>query len=168
MHLSGSSNIPSDFACRNATPCPNPSCQICSFITHLKTASVLHVSIQDILDGPSKMPFLTRSSWISTQGDCQALSRTKAHLLQETRLSKRDTKCKDVKRYLQSASIATDGLLVVKHTDPFLPSRDRIVISREMLPGLLTALHIRLNHSTIYKLKKVCHRCHHHVTFVHH
>ena len=47
---------------------------------------------------------------------------------------------------------------MVKHTDPFLPSRDRIIIQREMLPGLLTVLHIRLNHPTIYQLKKVCHR----------
>ena len=45
MHLLGSSNIPSDFACHNATPCPNPSCQICSFVTHLETAFVLRVSI---------------------------------------------------------------------------------------------------------------------------
>ena len=32
-HLSGSANLSSDFACRNASDCDNPNCQICSFVT---------------------------------------------------------------------------------------------------------------------------------------
>jgi hypothetical protein len=46
-------------------------------------------------------------------------------------------------------------LLIVKQTDPFSSTRERIVVSRTVLPGLLTALHIRMDHPTSFQLKQI-------------
>ena len=51
--------------------------------------------------------------------------------------------------------IAREDLLVVKHEEPFMPKRECIVIPRQILPGLLTALHLKLNHPSTFQLKQV-------------
>lgn len=43
-HLSGSANIPSDFASRNVPDCSEPRCQVCSFITYLEDSVVRSIS----------------------------------------------------------------------------------------------------------------------------
>ena len=56
------------------------------------------------------------------------------------------TNIPDVKRYLNVATIARDGLLVVKRSNPLQPSSELIVVPRGVIDGLVTALHIRLDH----------------------
>lgn len=65
---------------------------------------------------------------------------------------------KDVKRYLKNVSVAKDGLLVVKKTDTLTPTRKVIVIPRDMLQGLLTALHLKLYHPSEHQLKTLVKR----------
>ncbi len=113
QHLAGSANLPSDFASRNAPSCDNASCQICNFIATTETSVVRGVSVQDVLDGSVKLPFTTRSTWLPIQGECPDLRRTRAHLKQGTRPSKKATNVKDVKRYLNIATEGKDGLIVV-------------------------------------------------------
>ena len=79
-------------------------------------------------------------------------------MVQGTRPSKKLTNIKDVKRYLQVATIATDGLLVVKRDEPLGPSRECIIVPRQILDGLLTALHIQLSHPSSHQLKQVAKR----------
>ena len=116
---------------------------------------MLKVNIADITTGTSKMPFVNRPAWISLQADCPDLRRCHAHLKQGTRPSKKLTNIKDVKRYLQHSTIARDGLLVVPHKEAFSPVKERIVVPRKVLPGLLTALHIKLVHPSMFQLKQV-------------
>ena len=71
---------------------------------------------------------------------------------------KKVTNAKDVKRYLNVATIARDGLLVVKRNDPLSPTRECIIVPRKVLDGLLTALHIQLDHPSSYQLKQIMHR----------
>ena len=155
-HLAGSSNIPSDFASRNATECVNPQCQICSFIIQMEESVVRNV--KDKLDNMNRLPFTTRSAWKEIQNDCPDLRRTHAHLTQGTRPSKKLTNIKDVKRYLNNVTIAKDGLLVVRRHDPLAPSSELIVVPRQILDGLVTALHIKLDHPTKYQLLQVMKR----------
>ena len=117
-HLSGSANIPSDFASRNAPDCTNPKCQICNFIVQTEDSVVRSASVHDVQDNMTRCPFTTRSAWLDIQSDCPDLRRTHAHLKQGTRPSKKLTKVKDVKRYLSVATIGKDGLLVVPRKDP--------------------------------------------------
>ena len=158
QHLAGSANTPSDFQSRNAPDCNEPNCQICTFIAQTEDSVVRSISVKDILSGSVKLPFTSRSAWLSTQQECPDLRRTHSHLIQGTRPSKKLTNVKDVKRYLHVASIGKDGLLVVKRNEPFTPSRECIIIPRSVLPGLLTALHIKLEHPSSYQLKQVAHR----------
>ena len=155
QHLDGSANVPSDFQSRNAPECHDPSCQICSFVKDLESATVNAVSSESIIKGTSRMPFITRSTWLSTKSECPDLRRVHSHLRQGTRPSKKLTNVKDIKRYLNCCTLSKDGMIVVPLQQPFSPVSERIVVPRSILPGLLTALHIRLDHPTQFQLKKV-------------
>lgn len=52
------------------------------------------------------------------------------------------------------ASIASDGVLVVTRDEPLSPSHDCIVVPRQVLDGLLTAIHLQLSHPTASQLRK--------------
>ena len=137
QHLAGRANLPSDFTSRNAPDCSEPNCQICNFVHEMEDSVVRNVSIHDILNNKSNLPFTSRSAWRQIQNDCPDLRRVHAHLKQGTRPSKKLTNVWDVKRYLNSVSIASDGLLLVKRTLPFTPVADAIVVPRSVLDGLL-------------------------------
>ena len=154
-HVAGAAILPSDFASRNAPVCSDSSCQVCKFINQAEESVVRHLSGQDVLSGQENLPFTSRKTWLSIQSECADLRRTHAHLVQGTRPSKKLTNIKDVKRYLSITSISGDGLLVVKKTEPLAPSRDCIVVPRQVLDGLLTALHLWLSHPSCLQLKKV-------------
>ena len=107
------------------------------------------------MTGSCRLPFTGRTAWLSSQQDCRDLRRVKAHLSQGTRPSRRQTKIRDVKRYLQVTSLARDGLLVVRKREAFAPVRDCIVIPRQVVPGLLCALHLRFQHPSQFQLKQL-------------
>ena len=114
--------------------------------------------MEDITTGVIRLPFTSRSAWLSTQSECRDLRRVRAHLKQGTRPSKKLTNVRDVKRYLSSTTLARDGVIVVRHDMPFAPSRELIVVPRQVLDGLLTALHLKLSHPTKHQLKLVVRR----------
>ena len=157
-HVAGSAILPSDFASRNAPPCQYETCQVCSFIMRTKESVVRMTSIQDVLDGNVRLPFTSRAAWLAVQSECPDLRRTHAHLIQGTRPSRKVTNIKDVKRYLNVATVASDGLLVVKRDEPLAQSRECIIIPRQALDGLLTSLHIQLSHPSCHQLKTVVKR----------
>ena len=157
-HLNGTANIPSDFASRNAPECTEPRCQVCSFIIQLEDSVVRSVHVQDIIDNMTRLPFTTRSTWLTIQSDCPDLRRTHTHLKQGTRPSKKSTNIRDVKRYLNVATVAKDGMLIVRRNDPLVPSTELIIIPRSVLDGLITALHIKLNHPSKHQLEQVMKR----------
>ena len=154
-HLNGSVNIPSDFESRNASECTEPRYQICSLITQVEDSVVRSVHVQDIIDNHNRLPFTKRSAWLAIQTDCPDLRRTHAHLKQGTRPSKKTTNIKDVKSYLSVASIARDGMLVVRRNDPLVPSTELIIVPRSVLHGLVTALHIKFDHPSRHQLELV-------------
>ena len=106
----------------------------------------------------SRPPFTSRPAWVKIQSECSSLRRTRAHLVQGTRPSRKLTDIRDVKRYLQVATIARDGLLVVRQDRAFLAPREAVIVPRNVLDGILTALHIQLNHPTAHQLKAVASR----------
>ena len=58
-----------------------------------------------------------------------------------------------MKRYLKDVVIASDGLFVVRDHQTFQPPRERLVVPRSVLDGLLTAIHIRFSHPLKYQTK---------------
>ena len=157
-HLPGEVNLPSDFSSRNPVPCVSDRCQVCLFATQIDESVVRNVSVSDIKSGSVHMPFTNRKAWLATQGECSELRRVKAQLQQGTRPSKKDTKSTNVKRYLNKVTIASDGLLVVRKSDPLCPSREAIVVPVQVISGLMTALHIKLGHPTSNELFTIADR----------
>lgn len=157
-HLAGSSNVPSDFSSRNAPECGEAHCQICNFVLVTSESVVRSVSVHDILSNMKSLPFTTRSAWLAIQADCSDLRRTCAHLKQGTRPSKKLTNIKDVKRYLNVATIARDGVLIVRRNDPLQPTSELVVVPRQVLDGLVTALHIKLDHPSRHQLQLIMKR----------
>ena len=145
-HVSGASILPSDFVSRNAPECNNPDCQICNFIHLCEQATVNHVTTNDILEGKAHLPFTSRSAWIIIQSEYSERG---------TRPSKKLTNVKDVKRYLGVTSLGKDGILIAEKELPFAPHRERIVVPRQVLDGLLTSIHIKLDHPSIHQMKTV-------------
>ena len=157
-HISGSANAPSDFSSRNAPECDSTSCQVCSFIAKTEESVVRHVSCEEFLSGNVRLPFTSRAAWVETQHECADLRRTHAHLTQGTRPSKKVTNARDVKRYLNVASIAKDSLLIVRRDQNLAPCRECIIVPRQVLDGLVMALHLKLKHPSTYQLKSVVSR----------
>ena len=104
--------------------------------------------------------YTNRAAWQEIQATCQSISKAKDHLRWGTSPSKKCNKSTNTKRYLHKASLARDGLLVVKEVgDPWKSSLDRIVVPRSIVLGLLTAIHLKTNHPTSFQLKQVFNRC---------
>ena len=152
-HIAGVANAPSDYASRNPVDCSDQSCQVCKFVQELEESTVRVLSVADVINGSARMPYMNRSAWLATQHECEDLRRTHSYLVNGTRPQRRAGNLKDVKRYLQSASVSPDGLLVVKDSRPFQPSRDLIIVPRAVISGLLTTLHLRFNHPSAHQLK---------------
>ncbi|CAG2187683.1 unnamed protein product [Mytilus edulis] len=122
----------------------------------LSVVSRYQVSVNH-LSGRANIPsdFASRNAPVCTEPNCQTHSRsfkTRHSALQKL------TNIKDVKRYLNVASIAKDGLLVVRRCDPLAPPNELIIVPRSVLDGLVTALHIKLDHPSKHQLNLVLKR----------
>ncbi len=157
-HLAGSANVPSDFASRNAPQCEEDRCQICCFLRETEVSTIRLTNASDIIQGRNRLPYASRAAWRASQMEDPDLRRTHAHMSQGTRPSKKSTDIKDVKRYLAQTSLASDGLLVVRRPTPLSPNTEAIVIPRKLTHGLLTALHLKLDHPTKHQLRQTVRR----------
>ena len=157
-HIKGDANKSSDYASRNPRECTDSSCQICKFVYDTASSVVRSVAVIDVLSGKERMPFLNREAWRAAQHDCDAMRRTYAHLSQGTRPSRKAKNIKDVRRYLQVASISDAGLLIHRKNDPYVLQRDLIIISKDILSVLLTALHLHFDHLTRNQLSQLFNR----------
>jgi len=158
QHIPGSANLPADYLSRNPMQCSSGKCQICTFIKESEQATIRSIAVKDVLDGKLPMPFTNVTAWKQTQQDCPSLRRVYSHLSQGTRPTKKMTGIKDIKRYLQVVTIGHDGTLIVKRPQPFTAVRNLTVIPRHIMPGLLTALHLRLQHPSKSELLKLFQR----------
>ena len=157
-HIRGIHNLLSDFGSHhNPIECRDNKCQVCQFVQDAEHCVVRDLQLSDVVKGTCKLPFLSRTAWLDTQSNCEDLRRVHAHLRQGTRPSKKLTKIHDIKRYLNHVTFARDNLLLVKSKEPF-STRERIVIPRAAISGLITALHLKRIHPTAHQLKTVCHR----------
>jgi len=114
--------------------------------------------VQDVLLGSVRQSLTSCSVWLAVQAECADPLCTHAHLVQGTRSSRKTTNVNVVKMYLDVATIASDGLLIFKHSEAFMPVCKCIIIPCQVLDGLLTALHIQLNHPTSHQLKNIVKR----------
>jgi len=154
-HISGDVNMPSDFHSRNPQDCDSESCQVCRFVTEADDIAVRTISVDSIISGQYDAPYANRAAWKSLQLECPDLRRVHAHLSKGTKPADKRTNATAVKRYLNDVVIARDGVLVVVRSELYQPRRELIVVPKHLLSGLLTSLHLQLNHASAYQLQKV-------------
>ena len=104
------------------------------------------------------MPYTNVAARKNAQQDSPTLRRTFAHLTKGTRPGRKEKNIKDLRRYINVASLDDNGLLIVKKSDAFVAERKLIIVPCEILPGLISALHIQLNHPTKHQLQKLFNR----------
>ena len=151
--VADSATLPSHFASCNAPACTDVACQVCSFVKRTEEL-VVHRTSQDSLASVTMFPFTSRTSWLAIPAECSYLCRTRAHLQQGTRPSKKPTNIQYVKRsYLNTTSIAKARLLVIPRNEPLAPCRECIVVPRPVLDGSLTALQLKRGHPSKHQLK---------------
>ena len=157
QHIPGKFNQFSDYNSRNPVTCSG-DCQICKFIDQTEQSVVRALSVADILSGDCPVPYATRSSWFQVQQGCPDLQKVHKYLKNGITPSKKNKGLRDVKRYLSVSSLSSspaDDLIVVMQDVPLRLSRQRIVIPRNVVDGLLNALHLKLSHPSKHQLKEV-------------
>ena len=65
---------------------------------------------------------------------------------------------RNVKRYLNLATINQNGVLIVRKPDPYLHQRNLTIVPKDILPGILLALHLHFTHCSESQLKKLFNR----------
>ena len=148
LHIPGKNNTSSDFSSRHPRECNDESCQVCSFVNNTVASVHTITTVSDVLAGNASMPYKNTTAWKSAQHNCPDLRKTYAHLTQGTRPSRKSRNIRNLRHYLNVATIDRQGLIVVSKTDPFVGVRNLIVVPAEILPGLLTSLHLRFEHAT--------------------
>ena len=154
MHIKGSNNTYSDYASRNAIECTERNCQVCTYIQNTADSVVRSCSVQDVLQSGVPVPFSSRSGWLELQISDRTLRRTAANLKQGTKPGRKETRIKDVKRYLLVAKLSKDGLLISPHYSSY-GRTERIIVPRCYVYGLLECLHLKLEHPSKSQLRKV-------------
>lgn len=156
-HLKGKLNGISDHSSRNPPECNEPRCQVCIYTNQAATAAVYRVPAHDIISGSARVPYTNPTTWLAIQAECQDITKVVFHLTQATRPKAKDTNIKDVKRYLNTCTLSKSNNKLLVHTthSPFLPDVECTVVPRSVIHGLLTALHLRLEHPAKQQLLKV-------------
>ena len=158
-HVSGKANLASDFASRVPVECKSEKCVICKFVKELSESVVRSVSVEDFVQGKVRLPYTNRAAWLDTQKECANLRHVKFCLQQGSNPTRKQKRVKDVRRYLSSkVLVASDGLLVLREAQPLCNVNDRIVVPRDVVNGLVMALHIQCSHPTAYQLKRIFNR----------
>ena len=161
-HIQGTNNVVSDYISRNPVTCDTPSCQVCSFLRDSidsVVGSVKSISVSDVLDGLIQLPFTNKGTWAPIQEQCPDLRNVIKFLTNGTRPGRKGRNLRQVKRYLNANVVISDhGTLVVRQVEPFNPVSERIVVPQQVLHGILTALHLKLEHPTCLQLTRVFNR----------
>ena len=154
-HISGKDNSSSDFSSRNPQECNDQSCEICKFVHETAESVVNAITVSDIISGNAQLPFLNRNAWKAAQRNCHNMRRAFAHLTQGTSPSRKARHIKNLRKYLRVCTVDSNGLLIVRKQDPLHHERPLIVVPYDILPGIITAMHLHLKHPTIHQLTQV-------------
>ena len=171
IHTPGRSIPLSDYNSRNPSSCDEERCQICKFASKLEVLGdqvipmVGSISVGEVLKGSIKMPFYQRSAWLKTQREDRAhrmlLELIKTSQSPEPKKTKGDyTTLKRLHGMFRSGTlkVSSDGLVTISSPDPFGKSYEAISVPTRFFPGLIHALHLKLDHPSKHQLQKLVSR----------
>ena len=167
-HKPGKEMLTSDFASRNPINCGTVKCQICSFVEEWQcigdnASMVRTLSIDDIKSGAAVMPLTQRKVWKNIQAKDPVHTKLR-HLIEtrqlpEARKKKGDhTKIKLLHNlFTQGKLYIEDGLMLVKNPNGHFNGAS-ISVPPTIFPGIINALHVRLDHPSKGQLKALVER----------
>ena len=153
-HIKGTDNVLSDYLSRNPLTCDG-KCQICTFISDLSASVVQHVTVGDVLSGNSPVPYASRAAWLEVQDQCPDLHEVRKLLTEGRTPPRKKRGIIDIRRYLNIAKLSSDGLLYVSREEPLRSAVQRVIIPRGVADGLMTALHLKLQHPSKHQPRQV-------------
>ena len=109
-----------DYQSKKYVPCDDdqkkcPCCKFAeSFNDSLMFANAILLYPWKTINDLQKIPFQSKQGWKNIQSQCKDLCKVEFYLKTNTRPGVRDTRIKDVKRYLQQDLVDNEGLLVTR------------------------------------------------------
>ena len=168
VHNPGRNNMVSDYNSRNPFTCSESRCQICHFASKLElegdniNPTVKSVRVEEILNGTIKMPFNQKSAWLKVQSGDRVhrmlLNLIKTSQVPEPKKTKGVyTTLKRLHNLFKSGNlkISRDGLVTITTSDVQGNNHDAISVPTRFFPGLVHALHLKLNHPSKSQLAKL-------------
>ena len=152
----GKDMFTSDYASRHPKKCEKDRCQICRFAQELQdigdnALNIRSTTIDDIRAGKTIMPLTEKKIWKDIQAKdpthCRLKDLIKTRQLPEARKRKGEhTKLKLLHNlYTQGKLYVENGLIMVKTPESEI-NGDAIAVPSSIFPGIINALHIRLDH----------------------
>ena len=171
VHKPGKEMTTSDYNSRHPNSCTNERCKICKFAYEMEklgdavTCAVKSITANDVENGSIKMPFLQRPAWKTIQSNDNA-HRMLLDNIQNSKLPERKktkgvfTTVKRLHNMYRTgqAKVDSDGFLTIKHTDAAGNNYDAISVPTNFYPGLVNALHIKLNHPSKTQMQRLMSR----------
>ena len=169
IHTPGKDLQCSDFNSRHPNNCQEKRCQICKFAFELENLGdntipmVGSIMVTDIIQGKITMPFIQKPAWLKAQRSdpthqklCWLIDNSQIPDKKKTRGD--NTRLKLLHNLYANGSLtkAPDGLITVLHTDSDGGTSRAISVPYAMYPGLIQALHLKLNHPSKNQLQKMC------------
>ena len=114
----GSSIKLTDFVSRNPVCCPGKDCQVCLFASDQIEIAVGAVSIEDIQNGTSRMPFYNYPAWKQAQMNDPDLERCFSPLSTGTRLGKKEEKTENFKAVFTDSINFREGVIGSPQSKP--------------------------------------------------
>ena len=161
----------SDYNSRHPTDCKGKRCQICNFAFEMEMLGdnvipmVGKVTVEDIEQGKINMPYTQRAAWLKVQ--MQDKTHQQLSWLIETsqtpekkKTKGENTKLKLLHNLYKNGSLkkTSDGLITVTHVDMDRGNTQAISVPSDMYPGLIQALHLKLNHPSKAQMQRVSSR----------
>ena len=166
IHTAGKDLKSSDYNSRNPEECESKSCQICKFAYKLLDVGnkICTISAADIENGRINMPFIQRQAWITVQNN-DRVHQELAKLIdssqspEKKRTNGDNTMLKRLHNLYKKGQLrkASDGLITVQHMD-VNKTYQAISVPGSIYPGLVQALHLKLEHPSKLQLQKLINR----------
>ena len=168
VHKPGKNMMSSDYNSRHPNKCGETKCKICQFAFDLEKLGdsavpmVCNVSVSDIESGATKMPFTQRAAWAKVQSEDNS-HKMLFKLIETSGIPERKkatgdfTNLKRLHNLYRNGllKIDPDGLVTVLNTDSEGSVSKLISVPRNFFPGLVNALHIKMNHPSRAQMQRL-------------
>ena len=104
FHIPGNSNLLSDYASRHPLQCSSPKCSICKFVAEAMDSIVQSLSVEDVIEGRSALPFRNCNTCKDVEEECDTIRKIFSFKSHGTVPSRKSKNMRLVRRYISVSS----------------------------------------------------------------